>query len=290
MKKTRLFEFLGNRQLSLTKRRFNPDAEPNPFFKRKGKMAMIVNLSDEEPDEGMDDFVRGRGLKQGLDRVSRSHVGPHSGVNASRYDDMVRDITDLEFDGRLPSTRNGPEDYFPDDDEDEELFLSFNDKSYKRNEFNDDDDAEDFDADAGWSFMRTLGLEDDDDDMDDDEFYAEDDEDLSPEEDELSPEDEEDELSPEDDLGDEESRYDGIVRNVAGAYLVSKKRMPDETFTEVWVYNVGKKFEDESNIRKSILSGTDIDPTKNVSEDGAQEASLSTIGNVQYLTITGLSD
>jgi len=90
---------------------------------------------------------------------------------------------------------------------------------------------------------------------------------------------------------DEEStRYDGVVRAVKGAYLVSKKQQPDETFTEVWMYNTGKKYEVEANIRKSILAGTDIDPMSNYSEDKSQEAVLRSVGNVQYLTLVGLPD
>ena len=99
--------------------------------------------------------------------------------------------------------------------------------------------------------------------------------------------DEFDDLDPD---TEEAPRYDGIVRAIKGTYLVSKKEQPDETYTEVWVYNVGDEFEDEANIRKSILSATDIDPTKNFSEDGSQEAVMKTVGNVQFLTLSGLPD
>jgi hypothetical protein len=318
MKPTRFFELLRSRRFELTDNKFNPNAESNPFIGKKGKMAMLVNLSDDDDDEGMDDFVRNRGARQGLDRVSRAHTGPHSGVMASRYDNMVRDIDDLDYDEkehyRNPATRNFADDYLQDfEDDEDDLYKSTKDHSYERNEFNDEEDIDDFDADAGWKFMRQLNAEAGEMDTDDDNFKINygndemgeintvngfnpkkgDDVDKMGEEEMEQEEMGQDAMNPDEHDPEEEkekSKFEGIVRSIKGANLVSKKQQADETFTEVWIYNVGKKFSDEAGIRKGILSGTDIDPTKNFSEDGAQEAVISSIGNVQYLTLTGIPD
>lgn len=87
---------------------------------------------------------------------------------------------------------------------------------------------------------------------------------------------------------DQDNNYQGMIRTVRGAYLVYKKKTDKGTFEEVWIYNVGKDLKTESNIRKAILSGTDINPNTNESDDGQQKAKSWTIGNVQFLTITGL--
>jgi hypothetical protein len=278
MKKTRLFEFMKNKRFELTDAEFEASAEPNPFV--KSRKTVVVDT-----DDGMSGYVRRRGDNQGLDKVSRAHTGQHSGVNSSKYDDLVRRISDLddmisaELD--MQADLDYDEKYRTHKDE-EDYYLNTKDRSYRKNEFNDDEDVNDIDADAGWAFMRQLSDEDDmgfeSDDMDMEvEFPDGMDADSDGEEfDDLE--------------GPDESPYEGMVRAIKGAYLVSKKKQPDETFTEVWMYNVGKKNDDEANIRKSILSGTDIDPTKNFSEDGSQEAVIKSVGNVQFLTLVGLPD
>ena len=247
MRRLRLSDVLRSREFQGTGKDFRRNAVANPFDK-----------------DGMDDFVRNRGARQGLDKVSRAHTGPDSGVNASRYDDMVRDFDDLDYDDvGNAAVRSSNFDYRDEfDDDEDDLFLNTKDRSYKQNEFDQERDIDDFEADAGWEFMRDLA------DMHEDD----------------------EELEPEDSFNHEAGDYEGVVRSVKGAYLVSKKQQPDNTYTEVWIYNVGDKFDDEANIRNAILSATDIDPKKNFSEDGSQEAVLKTIGNVQYLTITGMPD
>jgi len=316
MKPTRFFELLRTRRFELAdKDKFNSNAEPNPFMGKKGKMAMLVNLTGDEDEEGMDDFVRDRGSRQGLDRVSRAHTGPHSGVMGSKYDDMVRDVSDLDYDGedqeyRNPHNRRFSDDYPQDfEDTEDDLYKSTKDHSYERNEFDDEDDIDDFDADAGWKFMRQLNAEAGDEkpdypaDMDYKDGFGQGEPDemgevgrpngFNPEKgDDVDKLDrdamDQDDMDP--DGQAEESKFDGVVRSIRGASLVSKKQQPDETFTEVWIYNVGKRFSDEANIRKGIMAATDIDPTKNFSEDGAQEAVIVSVGNVQYLTLTGIPD
>lgn len=237
MKRPRLTDVLKSRAFQPSKAEFGKTAKQNPF-----------------DANSMDEFVRNRGPRQGLDKVSRAHTGPDSGVNGSRYDDLVRDIDDLDdYDGDNAKT------------DDDDLYLGTKDRSYAKNEFNQPEDVNDIDVDAGWAFMKSLS------ELDDEQGEVED-----------EPEDEESSF--------EGGKYDGVVRSVKGAYLVSKDKAPDATYTEVWIYNVGEKFDDDANIRKSILAGTDIDPKKNFSEDGSQEANLKSIGNVQFLTISGLPD
>lgn len=84
--------------------------------------------------------------------------------------------------------------------------------------------------------------------------------------------------------------YQGIIRTVKGAYLVYKRKQPDDTFEELWIYNVGKDLKQETQTRRAVLAGTDIDPTTNQSEDGDQSVESTTLGNVQYLLIQNLEN
>lgn len=112
---------------------------------------------------------------------------------------------------------------------------------------------------------------------------------------------EEGDLEGEEGLGDEEGEpeyedseevedpdYQGMIRTVKGAYLIYKRRTPEGDFEELWIYNVGKDIRQETTIRRAILAGTDIDPGRQKSEDGTQQASATTAGNVQFLKISGL--
>lgn len=88
----------------------------------------------------------------------------------------------------------------------------------------------------------------------------------------------------------EDPNFQGTIRTVKGACLVYKRKDESGTFEELWIYNVGKGYGSDQSmrIRKSILSGTDIEETGTQSEDGSQEASSYSIGNVQYLQLRGL--
>lgn len=293
MKKTLLSSLLENRAFQVPVREFRDRAENNPFAKRKRTIVVDPEDLDDYDDDygeadvaGMDDFVRRRETRRGLDDVSRSFTDAHSGVTRSRYDSIVRDIDDLSGGSELNKDTSSPSNF--NDDQlrmksgKDSLYLSTKDLSYKKNEFNQERDVDDIDLDVGNQFMRQL---DADDENPDDEFS-----DLDSEMGEEEPEEDDDEFSDLDPNMEEEERYDGVIRSIKGAYLVSKKEQPDETFTEVWIYNVGDEYEDEANIRKAILSATDIDPTKNFSEDGSQEAVIKTVGNVQFLTLVGLPD
>lgn len=80
----------------------------------------------------------------------------------------------------------------------------------------------------------------------------------------------------------------GIIRYVDKAHLVYKRQTPDGTFEELWIYNISKEMKDELVIRKKILAGTDIPPSRTRSEDGSQSYTMTTLGNAQYVHITGL--
>jgi hypothetical protein len=205
---------------------------------------------------------------------------------------------DLAMKVRMKTQKSHDSDYkdgyetFGKDKDEDDFHLGYNDRSYRRNEFNDEDDIDDIDADAGWAFMRDL-----DDEFDDDEFDADDDDYINDVSDIMNAGDDDaggeseegdDEFDGDEESDDSDKNYAGNIRAIKGAYLVRKVEEPDETYTEVWMYSVGKRYADEANIRKNILAGTDIDPTKNFSEDGTQESVITTIGNVQYLAITGL--
>jgi len=124
------------------------------------------------------------------------------------------------------------------------------------------------------------------DDQTDDDFEFDDFEDFE--------EDEQDGLKPDDvdadfDADEEENPdFQGMIRTVKGACLVFKRKTEDGTYDELWIYNVGNDLSAETSIRKSILSGTDIDPNTHRSDDGTQKASTWSVGNVQYLKLSGL--
>jgi hypothetical protein len=82
--------------------------------------------------------------------------------------------------------------------------------------------------------------------------------------------------------------FQGSIRTVRGACLVYKRQQEDGTFEELWIYNTGRKFQREDKIKKGIIAGTDIDLTKLQSQDGSQKLKITTVGNVQFLNITGL--
>jgi hypothetical protein len=79
----------------------------------------------------------------------------------------------------------------------------------------------------------------------------------------------------------------GLIRFVPNAHLVYKRVQPDGTFSELWIYNI-YGLNDELEIKKSILAGTDIDIKTSTDDSGNQEYQLFTMGNAQLMHITGL--
>lgn len=85
-----------------------------------------------------------------------------------------------------------------------------------------------------------------------------------------------------------EENFQGIIRTVKGANLVYKRKDSDGDFTELWIYNIGKDMKHSNDVKRAIVAGTDIDPSRMESEDGTQKMDLYSIGNVQYLELSGL--
>ncbi len=84
------------------------------------------------------------------------------------------------------------------------------------------------------------------------------------------------------------NNFKGLIRTVRGASLVFKKEELNGNFNELWIYNIGDDSFKESKIRKSILAGTDINPDLMTSDDEKQKAQTYTMGNIQFLELTGL--
>lgn len=86
----------------------------------------------------------------------------------------------------------------------------------------------------------------------------------------------------------EDQDFQGEIRTVRGANLVYKRKTDDGNFEELWIYNVGNDIKRETQVRRAILAGTDVDPGSQESKDGSQRADTTTAGNVQFLHIVGL--
>jgi hypothetical protein len=80
----------------------------------------------------------------------------------------------------------------------------------------------------------------------------------------------------------------GILRAIDNAHLIYKRENAEGTFDELWIYSVDSSMENELNIRRNILAGTDIPPKKSKSDDGNQSYTLTTMGNAQILNILNL--
>lgn len=93
----------------------------------------------------------------------------------------------------------------------------------------------------------------------------------------------------EDEQEQQDHNFEGTIRTVAGACLVYKRKETGNTFEELWIYSIdSRNIKIENDIRNSILAGTDIDPQTQRSPEGDQRASTESVGNVQFLHITGL--
>ena len=96
------------------------------------------------------------------------------------------------------------------------------------------------------------------------------------------------EFGPEEEVPEEDADFQGEIRTVKGANLVYKRQMENGNFEELWVYNVGNDMKRETQIRRAILAGTDINPSTQESEDGNQYSETSSMGNIQFLHIIGM--
>lgn len=104
-----------------------------------------------------------------------------------------------------------------------------------------------------------------------------------------------DELTPDaeielgDDIEEEDNDRTGIIRTVDNAHLIYKQQTETGSFEELWIYNIGKG-NNELDVKRDILAGTDIPPKKTKSPDGSQSFTITTLGNAQYLHIKGLQN
>lgn len=80
----------------------------------------------------------------------------------------------------------------------------------------------------------------------------------------------------------------GVIRRVDKAHLIKKTKNDGGLFDELWVYNTTDNMRDSLNIKKEILSATDIAPNTNSSEDGSQKYSMHTMGDMTYIEIMNL--
>jgi hypothetical protein len=80
----------------------------------------------------------------------------------------------------------------------------------------------------------------------------------------------------------------GFIRVVQNAHLIYKRQAENGTFEELWIYNLHDDTNDELEIRRDILAGTDIPPQKTKSPDGVQSYTSTTMGNAQMIKISGL--
>ena len=94
-------------------------------------------------------------------------------------------------------------------------------------------------------------------------------------------------LELDDDIETDDEDRTGVIRTVNNAHLIYKQQTETGSFEELWIYNISSDNK-ELDIRRDILAGTDIPPKKSKSPDGSQTFSVTTMGNAQYLHITGL--
>ncbi|MGZ8924309.1 MAG: hypothetical protein ACXW2E_00365 [Nitrososphaeraceae archaeon] len=88
----------------------------------------------------------------------------------------------------------------------------------------------------------------------------------------------------------EDSDRQGVIRTVPGAQLVYKRETEEGTYEELWMYNTNDSMQDALQIRQTIIAGTDIPVNKIASDDGKQQYSIWTTGNIEMLQIKGLQN
>lgn len=81
----------------------------------------------------------------------------------------------------------------------------------------------------------------------------------------------------------------GLIRQIPKAHLVYKRQTPDNTYEELWVYNISQVGQD-MKIRQAILADTNIPANATISPEGDQRYELWTCGNAECLKIMGLPE
>ncbi len=210
-------------------------------------------------------------LKNLLEEVKAYNLDTDEELDLDALADLnLDDLLGLDGDGEFGG------DELPGDDVGE---LDFNDDLMTMNlddyQLDNVDSEDEFDLELDGDLDSEFG--DDELDLEDSEFG---DEELDLEDGEFGEEGE--------GFEEENPDFQGAIRTVRGANLVYKRKTEDGNFEELWIYNIGKDIKKETQIRRAILAGTDIDPSSQESDDGEQRADTTTTGNVQFLHITGL--
>jgi hypothetical protein len=91
-----------------------------------------------------------------------------------------------------------------------------------------------------------------------------------------------------DQLDNEDPNKQGMIRTVPNAHLVYKRKTDEGQYTELWIFNNSTSSQVTSDIKRKILAGTDIEPTKTSSEDNTQSYVMWIVGNITMLQIEGL--
>jgi len=89
------------------------------------------------------------------------------------------------------------------------------------------------------------------------------------------------------DVATDDPDKQGLIRTVKDAHLVYKRTTEDGSFEELWIYNLNT-LRNELEVKKAILAGTDIPPSKVRSPDGTQTYEIWSSGNAEMILIKGL--
>jgi len=105
--------------------------------------------------------------------------------------------------------------------------------------------------------------------------------------DDVNPDTDNDQLDSTVDAATDDPDRQGLIRTVKKAHLVYKRAADDGTYTELWLYNL-QNLQQQTEIKRAILAGTDIPPNQTESPDGSQTYKIWSVGNAEMLEITGL--
>lgn len=209
-------------------------------------------------------------------------------VDDDQHNEFLNNLLNLkqEIDDILQNMGYGEDEYVDDDE--------YSDDDYEDDDYEDDEYSDDYEDDESFDDEHA---DDYSDDRVDSEYVDSRDEDYNDSEgsdqSQLNIDDYASNFDDNDNFDDneediEDQNFQGNIRTVSGANLVYKRKSDDGNYEELWIYNVGNDIRQESQIRRAILAGTDIAPNQRESEDGTQEEETTTVGNVQFLRITGL--
>ena len=171
----------------------------------------------------------------------------------------------------------------------DELNLDVDDNQDEDQDSNREDDTDTSDNDSD---ELNLDVDDSntDEDQDDNQGESDDGENLDDDPDDSNNEDQDDELNldvTDDNQQTQDPNKQGLIRTVPKAHLVYKREVEDGAFEELWLYNV-TTLRDELSVRRAILAGTDIPPSRMQSPDGSQTYTMWSAGNAELVLVSGL--